>query len=76
MSELRTETLTKWAQIIESPPLEINQKEDQMYVYNNIYKRDKNPEWARKRLFDYAKTHSCSETARHFGCHINKEWVR
>ena len=42
-----------------------------MYKYNDIYKRDNNPEWAREKLVTYAIKHGIKPTAKKFNCHKN-----
>lgn len=48
-----------------------------MYSYNDIYKRDNNPEWAREKIVLYALKHGVKPTARKFKCHKNtvKLWL-
>lgn len=60
----------------ENPPATQPFKEEKpedviMITYKELYVRDKNPEWARKKIYQYTKTHTLSETAAKFGCHIN-----
>ena len=48
-----------------------------MYSYNDISKRDNNPEWAREIMVKYALRHGIKPTARKFKCHKNtvKLWL-
>ena len=43
----------------------------QMVTYQSIIQRGGDPVWLRQKIFCFAQTHSLSQTAKQFGCHIN-----
>ena len=50
----------------------------QMYTYKDIYKRDKNPVWAREQMVNYALKHTQAKAAQKYNCHIEtvQKWYR